>query len=61
MAGESGKMAWSEVRRCKEYPSLRVIALKNSWRVVTRLYCTPDNYSAVAEIVRSHAAAAKRD
>jgi hypothetical protein len=54
-ANNSGKMSWSEVRRIKEYPALGVITLMNSWRVVARLFCTPDNYRTVAEIVRSHA------
>ena len=59
IAGQSGDIAWPKIRKVREYPSLRVISLKNSWRVVTRLFCTPENYSTVVELVRSHAAAKK--
>jgi hypothetical protein len=54
---ESGSILWEDIHRIREYPSLRVISLMNSWRVVVRVYCTPENYSRVAESVRSRAAA----
>jgi len=60
LAGRSGNIAWTKIRGIKEYPMRRVISLKNSWRVVTRLFCTPENYDAVAEIVRGCANAAKK-
>lgn len=53
IAGRAGDIAWAKIRRIKEYPSLNVIALKNSWRVVARLYCTAENFGTVAEIVRA--------
>lgn len=55
-SSDSGGLPWKSVRRFKEYPSERVISIMNSWRVVIRLYCTPDNYRAVAESVRRLAA-----
>jgi len=52
-ASEDGKLSWKSVRRIKEYPTERVITIMNSWRVVIRLYCTPENYQAATEIVHS--------
>jgi len=46
-AGESGSMAWKDIRKVKAYAGPRTITLMNSWRVVVRLYCLPDNYEAV--------------
>lgn len=51
MAGESGRLRWDKVRRIKKYPAERVITVMNSWRVVIRLYCTPDNYACVASVL----------
>ena len=56
VSGEKGGLAWENVRRYKEYPAERVISIRNSWRVVIRLYCTPENYRAVAESVKRLAA-----
>jgi hypothetical protein len=47
---ETGYLSWSEVRRIRPYPAERVITVMNNWRVVTRLYCTPDNYAYVARL-----------
>jgi hypothetical protein len=48
--------SWDEIRRVKEYPHLRVISLMNGWRVMNRLYCTPQNYAAVSRLVRHYLA-----
>ncbi len=52
MAQEIVSLKWTEVHRVKVYPGLRVISLMNSWRVVFRLYCTPDNFAPVMAAVR---------
>lgn len=52
---EAKSIAWSEVRSVRYYPDERVISIKNSWRVVVRLYCTPENYTQVAAAVRNYA------
>ncbi len=47
MAQETTGVAWDEVRRLKIHAPARVISLMDSWHVVMRLYCTPQNYEAV--------------
>ena len=42
---------WADICRVKKYPDERVISVMNNWRVVVRLYCTPENYSYVAQLV----------
>jgi hypothetical protein len=54
---ERGGIPWEHVRRVREYPAQRVISIMNSWHVVVRLYCNPENYTRVLELVRTHAAA----
>lgn len=51
---EAKRIEWSEVRHVLYYPDARVISIKNSWRVVVRLYCTSENYEQVAEAVRNY-------
>jgi hypothetical protein len=50
-ANETGLLDWHEIRKVKKYPEERVITVMNSWRVVIRLYCTPENYRYVADLV----------
>ena len=38
---EFGGLQWRSIHTTKMYPEERVITVMNSWRVVTRLYCTP--------------------
>lgn len=52
---EAVSIAWKDVRRVNEHPDQRVISLKNGWRVVLRLYCTPENYAAARDFVRARA------
>ncbi len=47
-------ISWKDVRRVREHPDQRVLSLMNGWRVVIRLYCTPENYAAAREFVRRH-------
>jgi hypothetical protein len=45
---ERTEIKWSDVRGIRYHPADKVISLMNSWRVVVRLYCTPENYEVVA-------------
>jgi hypothetical protein len=51
-ASESGLLGWESVARIKAYPALSVISVMNSWRVVTRLYCTPQYYAYAVQWLR---------
>lgn len=50
-SNEEGGFPWAEIHRANEHPKPRVISLCNSWRVVLRLHCTPENYEPVRAIV----------
>ena len=52
---EEGIVEWEEIRKLKLYPSLCAISVMNSWRVVIRLYCTPENYRAITETLKRKA------
>lgn len=49
---ESGLLPWRDVRTVKAYPAIGVISIMNSWRVVTRLYCTPEYYAYAIQWLR---------
>ena len=55
MSGEAGFMKWKDIKKIKGYSGPRVMTLMNSWRVVTRLYCTPENFLQVLEMSKRHA------
>lgn len=44
-------LLWSEVGRVRYDPRRHVVALGNSWRTVVILFCTAENYGAVAAAV----------
>jgi hypothetical protein len=52
---EAVSIAWTDVKRVNEHPDQRVISLMNGWRVVIRLYCTPENYAAARDFIRARA------
>jgi len=52
---EQGIIEWDEIRKLKFYPALCTISVMNSWRVVIRLNCTPENYPAIAESLKRKA------
>jgi hypothetical protein len=54
MSAESGRIEWNELRRIKPHPEDCVISLMNSWRVVARLYCTPENYAQALALLESY-------
>lgn len=52
---EQGIVEWDEIRKLKFYPALCTISVMNSWRVVIRLNCTPENYPAIADTLKRKA------
>ena len=56
MAQETVGVAWDDVRRLNIHAPARVISLMDSWHVVMRLYCTPQNYEVVLNAVQKWAA-----
>lgn len=49
--------AWSGIVSVRYHPSRRAISLSNSWRTVMQIFCTPENYEAVAARVAAETAA----
>ena len=56
MAQETVGVSWEEVRRLHIHAPARVISLMDSWHVVMRLYCTPQNYEVVLNAVQTWSA-----
>ena len=48
---ESMAIGWNEIQRVNEHAADRVFSLRNSWRVVLRLHCTPENYATVRALL----------
>ncbi|MHB8050632.1 MAG: hypothetical protein ACYDHQ_05355 [Coriobacteriia bacterium] len=48
---EQGGWTWGELREARYFSGPRVISLRNSWRTVLRLHCTPENYEQVRDVV----------
>lgn len=46
-SNEKGGFSWADIHRANEHAGPRVISLRNSWHVVLRLHCTPENYERV--------------
>jgi len=51
MSGEDVGITWIDLYRVNRHDDQRVLSLMNSWRVVLRLYCTPENYATVMAMV----------
>ncbi|SFM94812.1 hypothetical protein SAMN05660284_00069 [Formivibrio citricus] len=51
-AAESTRVAWSGRFIVEADPRRRILRLKNGWRTLLWVYCTPENYAAVAQIVQ---------
>lgn len=57
---ETGSIPWSTIRRVNVHPRQRVISIRNSWRVVVRLYVPVESWeSAVARVQAGVAATAR--
>jgi hypothetical protein len=53
------KAVWNAVARARYYPAWRTVSLSSGWRTVLNLFCTRENYDAVAATVREALAARK--
>lgn len=49
---ESMLFSWKDIHRADLFPRRRVVCIRNSWRTLLRVYCTPENYEAVADMIR---------
>lgn len=49
-AQESVFYDWASIHRVDVFPKRRVVCIRNSWRTLLRVYCTPENYNAVADM-----------
>ena len=49
-AQEGEFFEWSDVFRVNLDSDRHVVILRNTWRTIVRLYCTPENYEAVAQM-----------
>lgn len=56
-SGEEVETGWPGIRNAVFDPRRQAIALRNRWRTIVVLYCTRDNYDAVAAAVRANLAA----
>lgn len=54
MTREKMFLPWESIERVVVYPRPRVIALRNSWRTVLRLHCTPELFDQVVSRVEAH-------
>lgn len=50
-------IAWKALAGARFHPNYRAITLRNSWRNVMILFCTAENYDAVAALVQAALAA----
>lgn len=53
---EEMELEWSEIRAVNDHEAERVLSLRNTWRVVLRLHCKPENYEAVRAYVAARVA-----
>jgi hypothetical protein len=60
MSGEDVGITWIDLYRVNRHDDQLVLSLMNSWRVVLRLYCTPENYATVMAMVTDGAARGAR-
>jgi len=56
MSQESVAIRWAGAFRAVYQPKHHIILLRNNWRTLMWVQCTPENYSAVAETVTKHMA-----
>jgi hypothetical protein len=52
-SGSSQSARWSAIAKARYHPGSRTVSLSNSWRTVINLFCTAENYDAVAAAVRT--------
>jgi hypothetical protein len=49
---ETLELRWEGAFRAQYHPRSRTIVLRNAWRQLITVYCTPENYAEVAEQIR---------
>ena len=54
MTREHMLVPWESIHRVVVYPRARVISLRNSWRTVLRLHCTPELFDDVVNAVEHY-------
>ncbi len=54
MANSHADNQWSAIRSAHFNPRRHIVELRNEWRTVIVLFCTPSNFEAVAVAVRKH-------
>ncbi len=54
MSQQNTTIAWNELQKVHFYPAHQVIFLKGGIFSRIRLYCTPQNYAAVAKIIQQY-------
>jgi hypothetical protein len=54
-SSEDVSIPWGDVRRVKVHGEHCVLSIMNGWRVVIRLYCTPENFEQVHSLVGRYA------
>lgn len=56
-SGETQSMRWDGAFNARYDDRARVIALRNAWRTLLYVYCTPENYADVSRQVRTEMSA----
>lgn len=54
MSRESEAVRWSGAFRAVRHPGEHVVMLRNAWRGLLWVQCTPDNYAQVADAIDAH-------
>jgi hypothetical protein len=50
---EDQRIEWGGAFRAEYKPAARVVVLRNAWRRLMLVYCTPETYAQAAEIIRA--------
>ena len=53
-ASQSGFFEWEDIHRIVPDSQRRIITLKNNWRSLVKLYCTPENYEPVLRYIEGY-------
>jgi hypothetical protein len=57
---ETGAIPWSKIGRVNIHPGQRVISVRNSWRVVVRLYVPVESWESAVARVQAGVAASRK-
>ena len=56
MSNEVAALSWGGAFRVDAVPRRHLLVFRNAWRPIMEVYCTPQNYGAVAALVRDRMA-----